>query len=99
MMTPNPYAPPQAPMGPPPDFSGGGPGPWNIGDTLSASWRAFGSGWAPLVFAPLLVGLVLAVPMLVVMGIFIAPALGDLRGLAVVMQDPTLNAAMLGMNL
>src|SRR6185436_451757 len=54
--------------------------------------------WAPLVFAPLLVGLVLAIPMLVIVGIFIAPAINDIRQLAIVAQDPTMNAAMMGWN-
>lgn len=98
MQTPDPYAAPRAPIAPPPDFRGGGPGPWNIGDTLSASWKAFTNAWAPLVFAPLLVGLVLAIPMVVIVGIFIAPALGNLQQLAITLQDPTLNASMLGWN-
>jgi hypothetical protein len=85
-------------MAPPPSFQPGGPGPWSVGDTLSRSWRAFTNAWAPLVFAPLLVGFVLAVPIFVIMGVFIGPALGDMRTLVVVLQDPTLNAAMVGWN-
>ena len=97
-MYPNPYAPPTAPMAPPPGFHPGGPGPWTVGDTLNSSWRAFATAWAPLVFAPLLVGLVLAMPIFVIMGVFIGPAIGNPRGLVVVLQDPTLNAAMVGWN-
>jgi hypothetical protein len=96
--TPNPYAPPAAPIAPPPTFQTGGPGPWQIGETLSASWKAFTNAWAPLVFAPILVGLALAIPVFVIMGIWIGPEIGNGRGLLIVLQDPTLNAALLGFN-
>jgi hypothetical protein len=94
--TPNPYAPPAAPIAPPPTFQAGGPGPWQIGETLSASWRAFTTAWAPLVFAPILVGLALSVPIFVILGIWIGPEIGNGRGIAIVLQDPTLNASLLG---
>lgn len=99
MMTPNPYAPPTAPIAPPPTFQTGGPGPWQIGETLNASWKAFTNAWAPLVFAPFLVGLVLSVPVFVIMGVWIGPALGDLRTLAFALQDPVLNAILVGWSL
>lgn len=99
MQPPNPYAPPAAPISPPPTFQAGGPGPWQIGDTLNASWKAFANAWAPLVFAPILIGLVMALPIFVIMGIWIAPALGDIRMLQAQLQDPMLNTIILGWNL
>lgn len=93
-----PYGPPLAAPPSPPAFGPGGePGPWTAGSTLSAAWRAFASAWAPLVLGPVLLGLVFLVPMLVIVALFVGPELGSPRDLAIAIQDPWLNASILGL--
>lgn len=98
----NPYDPYAAPRAAPPPPTPYAPdaaqGPWTIGDTLGAAWRAYASRWLPLTIAPILVGLVFVVPMFVLIGAWVGPELGSPQGLALALQDPTLNASILGWN-
>lgn len=94
----DPYAAPRAEPAAPTPYVPGGQGPWTVGSVLGDGWRAFGSAWLPLVFAPILIGIVFVTPMFVIVGLFVGPELGSPRGLAIAMQDPALNASILGWN-
>lgn len=64
-----PYAPPKAPYEPPPPQgipAAGPPLPLDVGSMLSGAWNVFTRHWAPLCVGMLIVGLVVAVPFIVV---------------------------------
>lgn len=92
-----PYAPqPAYPPSPPAYGPGGAPGAWTASGTLSAGWRAFVSAWVPLVLAPVLLGSVFVLPMLATVAVFVGTDFASPRELALAIQDPWLNASILG---
>jgi hypothetical protein len=61
------HAPPPGPFGAPP--AGNGPQPWELGEVLSTAWRLFSQNAVVLIFAPIIMSLIVAIPLAVLSGI------------------------------